>query len=106
MTIADLKAIAENLTDETTGYRFCDYEVAVGDILENSYVWDGDEKTDDELPGTCCFKTWEALESYAKYSKGIGGKIVLIKGDFAGYGQDFADEIHIADAEVVAVIEW
>jgi hypothetical protein len=100
--------LAKQLTDagETIGYRFCDYEVAVGDELDNSFVWDGDQKTDDELPGVCAFSTWEAIADYAKHSKGIGGKIVLVTGEFAGHGTDFADEIYVKWAEVVAVIDW
>jgi hypothetical protein len=88
------------------GFRFIDHDVSVGDKLAASSVWDGDKKLDDELPGTCAFQSWSAMESYAQYSRGIGGKIVLITGDNAGRGTDFADEVYISDAVVVAVMEW
>lgn len=91
---------------QVCGFRFCDHEVNVGDELGNSFVWDGDEQTSDELPGTCAFESWSAMVKYAQYSKGIGGKIVLITGDNAGRGTDFADEIYIANAKVVAVMAW
>ena len=90
---------------ESVGFRFVDHEVAVGAQLDNSFVWDGDEKTDDELPGTCVFESWSAMAKYAQYSKGCG-KIVLVSGDHAGRGTDFADEVYISDATVVAVMDW
>lgn len=91
---------------QVCGFRFCGHVVNVGDELGNSCVWDGDEKTDDELPGTCAFESWSAMVKYAQYSKGIGGKIALITGDNAGRGTDFADEIYVANAKVVAVMAW
>ena len=91
---------------ESCGFRFCDHEVSVGDDLCNSFVWDGDVKLDEELPGTCAFASFQAMAKYAQYSKGIGGKIVLISGEDKGRGTDFADEIYIGNAKVVAVMAW
>lgn len=107
MTINDLQQVASLAikNGDCVGFRFVDHEVAVGDILENSFEWDGDEKTDDELPGTCAFATWKGMEKYAAYSHGAG-RVVVIKGRFAGHGNDMADEILVADAEVIAVLEW
>ena len=90
---------------EVVGFRWVDHEVNVGDELDNSYVWDGDEKTEDELPGTCAFASWSAMTKYAQYSRGLG-KIIVITGDDAGRGTDFADEIYISKATVVAVMDW
>jgi len=94
---------------ETTGFRFIsrDYnsEPKTGDLLDRSFVWDGDEITEDELRGTCCFETREQIEEYAKWSKGTGW-IVMIGGDSAGYGDDFVGEILIDNAEVLEVSVW
>jgi len=68
-------------------------------------VWDGDEITEDELSGTCCFETREQIEEYAKYSNGTGW-IVTIGGDDEGRGDDFVGEILISDAEVLEVSLW
>jgi hypothetical protein len=91
---------------QVCGFRFVDHAVSVGDKLANSFVWDGGEPTSVELPGTCAFESWSSMVEYAQYSKGIGGKIVLITGDNAGRGTDFADEIYVANAVVVAVMAW
>jgi hypothetical protein len=91
---------------QVCGFRFVDHAVSVGDELGNSFVWDGDEITNEELAGTCAFESWSAMVKYAQYSKGIGGHIVLITGDDAGRGTDFADEIYISNAKVVAVMAW
>jgi dissimilatory sulfite reductase (desulfoviridin) alpha/beta subunit len=94
---------------ETTGYRFISRDFSaepqIGDSLENSFVWDGDEITEDELRGTCCFETRAQVEAYAKYSKG-NGWIVMVGGDSAGRGDDFVGEILIAHAEVLEVSPW
>jgi len=102
-----LETIANDLIEagEVVGFRFVDHDVTVGDELGNSYVWDGDDKTDEELPGTCAFESWTAMAKYAQYSQGCG-KIVVLTGDSAGRGTDFADEVYISDATVVAVLEW
>jgi hypothetical protein len=91
---------------QVCGFRFCDHKVSVGQTLDNSYIWDGDEKTDEQLPGVCAFESWSAMAKYAQYSKGIGGHIVVVTGDNAGRGTDFADECYIANATVVAVMAW
>ena len=90
------------------GYRYIDNYYSsrpeVGDILPTSFVWDGDEQTDEELAGTCCFDSLEALKEYAKWSKGCG-VLVIVEGEMKGWG-DLANEVIIADAEVLEVIEW
>ena len=99
----------ENKEYEITGYRFISSsysaEPQIGQILERSFAWDGDEITEDELNGTCCFETRKQIEKYAQYSKGKGW-IVMVGGDFGGYGPDMIGEILIDNAEVLEVIKW
>jgi hypothetical protein len=100
--------IMDNENYEITGYRFVnkfdDAKPSVGDVLNNSFTWDGDERTDDELAGTCAFETVEQCEKYAQYSKGCGW-IIEIGGYDEGYG-DLDGEILIGDATVISVREW
>ena len=102
----DLAKHEEN--HEAVGFRFIDKffgsEPTVGDELENSHVWDGDEPTEDELRGTCAFADWADMEKYAQYSKGAGW-IVVIGGTDEGRG-DIAGEILIGTAQVLEVIKW
>jgi hypothetical protein len=90
---------------EMKAYRFEKKKVAVDDTLENSHVWDGDQVTDDELPGVCAFETRMQAEKYAQYSHNIG-KIVEIEGERAGSGLDMVGEVIIRDAVVTAIYEW
>lgn len=98
-----------NTEHEITGYRFIsrDYsnEPKVGDLLDRSHIWDGDEITETQLDGTCCFETLAQTENYAKYSKG-NGWIVKIGGNYAGRGDDFVGEIIIDSAVVLTVNPW
>lgn len=94
---------------EITGYRFVSRDFSpepkTGQILDRSFIWDGDEITDTELDGTCCFESREQIEEYAKYSKD-NGWIILVGGENAGRGDDFVGEILIDDAEVLEVSPW
>ena len=91
---------------ETIGFRFVspDFssEPKIGDKLENSNIWDGDEPTGDELNGTCVFSTQSECEKYAEWSKGW---IVKVGGNDAGYG-DLIGELLISSAEVLEVMKW
>ena len=91
-----------------TGYRFVnkfdDSQPTVGDVLGNSYTWDGDERTDDELDGTCAFDMLSACQNYAKYSKGCGW-IITVGGYDEGRG-DLANEILVSDAIVIGIAKW
>tara|TARA_R110000782_G_scaffold250759_1_gene338128 strand:+ start:32 stop:331 length:300 start_codon:yes stop_codon:yes gene_type:complete len=91
---------------KTIGYRFIspDFsgEPQVGDNLENSNVWDGDEPTDYELGGTCAFSTLGECEKYATWSEGW---IVMIGGESEGYGE-LKGELLIGDALVLSVAKW
>lgn len=103
----DIQKIAAELIEanEVVGFRFVDHAVEVGQCLDNSFVWDGDEKTDTELAGTCAFESWSTFVKYAQYSRGCG-KCVVITGRDKGRGTDFVGEIYVGDAVVVAVMEW
>jgi len=91
---------------ESTGYRFISRHYAerpqVGDVLDASFVWDGDEMTDEELAGTCCLETLPACKEYARYSTGW---IVQVGGYDEGRGE-LPGEIIISDATVVQVTDW
>ncbi len=86
-------------------YRFEEKNVVVGDALENSHVWDGDQPTDDEFPGVCAFETKEQAEKYAQYSHNLG-QIVEIVGELAETGLDMIGEVIIRDAVVTAIYAW
>jgi hypothetical protein len=94
---------------EYTGWRYMDSsfdaEPTVGDILPTSYVWDGDEQTDDQLDGTCAFETREQVENYAQHSKGCGW-LVQLGGNSMSWGSDMVGEVIIRDAVVIAVEKW
>jgi len=100
-----------NTTDnqnEVIGYRFIaewdvDEPPKIGDRLDHSYRWEGDERTDDELGGTCAFETREDIEEYTAYSRGCGW-IVTITGELAGWGE-LPGEIIVRDATVTEVEE-
>lgn len=104
---------------ETFGVRFCPCMSRRGEILEPSYQWDIEndvscyETTGEQLPGTSAIDVTEMIidRSYsvdeaarqifdivttARYD----GYPCIIRGAFAGYGQD-EDEVLIASAEVV-----
>ncbi len=94
---------------EMTGYRYIETLdgqtiPAIGDTLPNSYAWDGDEPTDQELPGTCAFATLAAAKKYAKFSAGCGS-IVEIEGELSQGETDIEDEIVLSDARMVRVVE-
>lgn len=96
-----------------------DENYKVGDFCRNSYDWDYENdrssyENDDpeELPGTCAYNTrinsgWDEDEEIEiKLKKAISGsacysgKIAVIAGDFAEYGND-PEEIIIENAEVI-----
>ena len=90
-------------------YRFIakwdvDEAPAVGDVLPESYVWDGDEPTDEGLGGTCAFSKRSVAERYAQYSHG-NGWIVEVEGERLKSG-DMDYEVIITDAVVTEVREW
>lgn len=94
---------------ETTGYRFqpkWDGTPSIGQELAPSFQWDENcEPTDQELDGTCAFRSIESVHEYAKHSKGQGW-ILKITGNDEGAGPDLADEILISSAIVSEITEW
>lgn len=89
-------------------YRYIDSyhsgQVSLGDILGHSFVWDGDEQTEDELLGTCCFSERRMVEEYAKWSKGLG-VIVVVEGEVIEWGE-LAGEVILDSPEVIEIINW
>ena len=105
MTSKELKDRAKELEDNDIefGLRYTSQFYSPGQELYTSLVWDGDDSTDDEAPGTCCFNTWEQVTEYAKYLK---GQIAIITGERAVWGTDFAGEKYLPNAKVDCVIDW
>jgi hypothetical protein len=53
------------------GYRVVEDTPVVGQMLERSYVWAGDEITSERLQGTCAFETLAMAREYGRWSKGF-----------------------------------
>ena len=104
---------------ETFGVRFCPCMVRCGEDLEASYQWDIEndiscyETTGEQLPGTSAIDVTEMIidRSYSVdeaarqifdivTAERYDGYPCVIRGAFAGYGQD-EDEVLIDGAEVV-----
>lgn len=96
-----------------------DEDYKVGDYCRSSYDWDYENdrssyETDDpeELPGTCAYNTridpaWDdeeevigKIKNAISESSCYSGKIAIIAGNYAEYGND-PEEIIIRDAEVI-----
>jgi len=87
--------------EEERYYRYIEEgEPQVGDILPTSYVWDGDEWTDEQLPGTCCFSSIQAIIEYSQWCE--TGWIVIVSGDPLKTGE-LPYEVIIREAEVISV---
>ena len=92
------------------GLRITPYDYPtpkVGDILPNSYTWEEDERTDEELNGVSTIGLESgiitALRHLLPSCGGYFGKvIVLVRGYRFGAGQDYGETV-IMDAEVVKV---
>lgn len=93
-----------------------DGKIAVGDVLPNSRVWEDGNETLDELKGTSTSEIRRAdidsivqsikdLGAHGKNGKNgfyFGDRVVLVKGDPVGFGEDAGERI-IANAEVVGI---
>ncbi len=86
------------IEDFDLGYRYCAEPVGKGQVLPHSHVWDGDQRTDEELPGVCCFETMEQAKRYAQWSD---GQIVMVAGVSHG-GGELAGEVIIEPSGIVA----
>lgn len=82
----------------STFWRYMPDAPKVGEVLPNSYVWDGDQPTDEELPGTCCWPTRERALRYCDW----GGYLVRVEGELVCYG-DEPDEVIVRNARVISV---
>lgn len=99
---AAVRSVAGMTTSEITGYRVVETLPVIGETLGRSYVWDGDQITDEALPGTCAFSTLAAAREYGRWSRGFW--IIGLAGERACWG-DLAYEVIIRDAVVVEIIE-
>ena len=97
---AGVRTISSMITD-TIAYRVQDEAPVVGQTLDRSYVWDGDEPTEERLQGTCAFETEAQARSYG--SAGSGLYLVEIIGDRVMAGA-LVGEVIIRDAVVLRVI--
>jgi len=86
---------------DTIAYRVQDEAPTVGQTLDRSYVWSGDEPTDERLQGTCAFDTEIAARRYGKAGSGL--YLVEISGDRVMAGE-LVGEVIIRDAVVTRVI--
>lgn len=90
------------MENEIAGYRVMDTEPVVGSAIRNSFVWDGDEITDVELPGACAFSTLAAARKYGQWSRGFW--IVALAGEVVRSGE-LAGEVIIRDAVIAGIVE-
>jgi len=88
------------MQDEIIGYRVIEDTPVVGQQLDRSYVWAGDEITSEQLQGTCAFETLAMAREYGRYSRGFW--IVGLTGERVMAGE-LRGEVIVRDA-VVAVI--
>ncbi len=93
-----------------------DGDIAVGDSLSNSFIWDNGDKTDEELPGVSAAGIPSAtLDAVVRAIKNIGAhgkpgpngyyfgdRVVLVRGEKVANGEDVGEFV-IADPEVVGV---
>ena len=92
------------------GVRCCDDDLARGDKVPASRVWDDGEPTDEMLAGASCLKVAHdgigpahILDHLARLSSYVGDHVYLVGGHYASYGEDDG-EIVIEDAVVIDVI--
>lgn len=77
-----------------------------GASLDPSRRWVDGDPTDEVLAGTSCIALDRGVEHAVSVARkyGDGGRVALVRGTFAGYGED-RDEVLIADAVVVSLVE-
>ena len=85
------------------GYRYSDEPKTTGEKLPPSYAWDGDERTDRQLRGTCAF---EALASCQRYAQWSHGYILTLDGEQVGTDEDLPGGIILSDPVVIGVARW
>ena len=108
----DLAGIIDNSRFTVFAVRalHVDEDVAVGDTMADSYVWDDGERTEESIGGTCGFEVRDsgrlrdAIERATPYDVG-GDQLALLGGTYTG-NNDLIGEPHaiaIRDAVVLAV---
>ncbi len=97
-----MKTLTTTTMKTIAGYRVMDTEPTVGTSLRNSFVWDGDEITDVELPGTCAFSSLAAARKYGRWSRGFW--IVALTGEVVQSG-DLPGEVIVRDAVIAQIVE-
>jgi hypothetical protein len=99
-----IEKIIEQIEDEflQIGWRFSETKFEIGEELPHSWVWDGDQWTDEALPGTCVFEDLNQVKEYAKYSKGY---ILLVGGVEIKTG-DEPGELIFDEAKVFGIWDW
>lgn len=88
-------------TYEIKAYRVQDEAPVVGATLDRSYVWDGDEPTEERLQGTCAFETEAQARGYGKAGSGL--YLVEMDGERVMAGA-LNGEVIVRDAVVSRVI--
>ncbi len=81
------------------GVRVQENEFVKGEILNNSFIWDDGECTEEELDGTCAVRIDDAVLANGYF----GEHVALVGGYYGEYGEDLG-EIIIRQAEVLEVL--
>lgn len=87
--------------DTITAYRVVEVKPAVGEKLEASYVWAGDEPTSERLQGTSCWASLAKAREYGRYSKGFW--VIAVEGERVMAGE-LAGEVVVRDAVVTEIV--
>ena len=107
---ADIMAIIEDTGYDCIAIRKQHATAIIGDILPHSYVWEDNNQTDDELPGTSALVIGNAYatRTVAQVKKALenvmcypGETLVLVGGALSNSGEDIG-EVIITDAVVLA----
>lgn len=81
------------------GVRVQENEFVKGETLNNSFIWDDGECTEEELDGTCAVRIDDAELANGYF----GEHVALVGGYYGEYGEDLG-EIIIRQAEVLEVL--
>jgi len=87
--------------ENVIAYRVVESKPAIGEKLEASLVWSGDEPTSDRLQGTSCWASLAKAREYGRYSKGYW--LIAVEGEHVMAGE-LAGEVVVRDAVVTEII--
>jgi hypothetical protein len=96
-----IEEIKDECEYEYIGIRIQEEKFTEGEILDNSYVWDDGECTDEELDGTCAINLDDA--KLALENGYFGEHVAVIAGNNREWGKD-KGEIIIREATVIEVL--